>query len=240
MTAPPFRANARNFFLTYPHCSLDEDELPYLVPFFESITATSELVYYTIARELHADGTPHIHVVLTYSNLVDIRNSNAFDITDNTGAIRHCNIATPPARSSQGWLEQKVKYSKKDGAFISTHPTKLESVERRWFNLLPTLRNAPSENDALDAVAAVCPRDAVLYHDNICSFWRKVHSRFTLSEPYTNFSIPDDIALWVGNNLTVRIITMKPLRGPIHAPPLSPPPGGCSGSPFSFHSNSAP
>lgn len=68
-----FRLNARNIFLTYPHCDkLAEDLLSWLIE--DSLVVKARTV-----SELHEDGSPHLHAVIKYSKKKDCRNERAFD-----------------------------------------------------------------------------------------------------------------------------------------------------------------
>jgi len=76
----PFRLSAKSFFLTFPQCSLSKEHIKSgLQALFPS--------GFRIARELHQDGSPHIHVLLFFPKRKEIKNARAFDI----GGF-HCNI----------------------------------------------------------------------------------------------------------------------------------------------------
>ena len=63
-----FRINARNFFLTYPRCNIEREEvLAQLKRVFVPATSIH------VARELHEDGTPHIHALVSCDRKYDVR-----------------------------------------------------------------------------------------------------------------------------------------------------------------------
>nr|WPR18641.1 MAG: replication polyprotein [Chemarfal virus 204] len=70
-----FRLQSKNFFLTYPRCEVSKDEamvqLKHLLP---------DIQYCAIAKELHKDGTPHLHVLLTLPKKKEITNQTFFDL----------------------------------------------------------------------------------------------------------------------------------------------------------------
>lgn len=70
-----FRLQSKNFFLTYPRCDVSKDDaltqLKHLLP---------DMKYCAIAKELHQDGTPHLHILLTLPKKKEIKNQTFFDL----------------------------------------------------------------------------------------------------------------------------------------------------------------
>jgi len=69
-----FRLKGKNFFLTYPKCLLERQEVADLLL---SIVACECIM---VAKELHMDGLPHIHVFLTAKKKVDVSRPTYFDV----------------------------------------------------------------------------------------------------------------------------------------------------------------
>lgn len=69
-----FQLHAKNFFLTYPRCLLEKKDVQ------EFLLSLVGCDYMLIARELHQDGTPHIHVLLTLKKKLNVRSTTYFDI----------------------------------------------------------------------------------------------------------------------------------------------------------------
>lgn len=70
-----FRLEAKNLFLTYPQCSLlKEDVLSKIKTFFSS------LVFAVVAHELHEDGSPHLHCLISLSARYRTRDASALDV----------------------------------------------------------------------------------------------------------------------------------------------------------------
>lgn len=69
-----FRMCGKNFFLTYPRCLLERKEL------FEFISNKVGIEYALIARELHQDGHPHLHALLTLRKKLDTTSNVYFDV----------------------------------------------------------------------------------------------------------------------------------------------------------------
>jgi Geminivirus Rep catalytic domain len=99
-----FRICGNAFFLTYPKCTLSKEELQ-----VHLMQLVPRMLYYIIARELHEDGTPHLHALITVGRRVDIKNERYFDKDG-----FHCNIQL--ARN----VEASKTYCKKDGDYIET------------------------------------------------------------------------------------------------------------------------
>nr|ALF37729.1 rolling circle replication initiator protein [Beet curly top virus] len=106
----PFYKKAKNFFLTYPQCSVTkEDALEQLL----AINTPSNKKYIRICRELHENGEPHLHALIQFEGKVQIRNARYFDLQHrSTSKQFHCNIQG--AKSSS----DVKSYVSKDGDHI--------------------------------------------------------------------------------------------------------------------------
>ncbi|QDJ95223.1 replication-associated protein [Capybara virus 8_cap1_36] len=107
----PFNFNAKNAFLTYPQCSLSKEEI------LENLSNIAEVAEYTIASELHQDGSSHIHAFISFSKKYHSTSERCFDILG-----FHPNIKSG---RSQKDLANIDKYCKKDGDFITNRVEKL-------------------------------------------------------------------------------------------------------------------
>ena len=73
--APAYRFTAKRVFLTYPQCGcLDRAFVA------NAIKAKATVVWIVVARELHKDGEPHLHVACEFANKLNIKDSRYFDI----------------------------------------------------------------------------------------------------------------------------------------------------------------
>lgn len=93
-----FRKQGNQFFLTYPRCNKDKDDV--LVDLLIR-TKPNKCV---VAHELHADGSSHIHVGIEFGSRKDIKNERYFDIEE-----FHCNIQV-----CKSW-KAVVNYISKEG-----------------------------------------------------------------------------------------------------------------------------
>lgn len=74
-----FRLTGKNFFLTYPQCSIEKEDAA------SSLQHKLALDYLLVAREYHEDGSPHLHALITAKKKTDIKNANFFDLGANHG-----------------------------------------------------------------------------------------------------------------------------------------------------------
>lgn len=83
-----YRVAAKRLFLTYPHCELSkEDALIQL----RRVVSPALVESYVVARELHTDGTPHIHIYCALDTQLDKRGAKAFDLRKYDGTPQHGN-----------------------------------------------------------------------------------------------------------------------------------------------------
>jgi hypothetical protein len=99
--ASRFRLQAKGWFLTYPKCTMSKEDA------LASLKAKKTYDQIVVSRELHLDGTPHLHVYIKYATKFDLTNERFFDL----GSF-HPNIQV--AKSLKAVLE----YIKKDGDYI--------------------------------------------------------------------------------------------------------------------------
>lgn len=192
----PFRFNARNVFLTYPQCWVPFDDfLDKLLslPLPDNVT----LLNHTVALELHEDGNPHFHAVLSYSTKYSTRNERAWDITY-WGETFHPNVQA--CRS----VQKSVEYCLKDPvSSVSTHPTKSSP----WADAIA----APTRDEFFAAAERASARDYVLQYRNLEHY---ADVRYAPApEPYVpnpNFvfnNLPAPITDWLGVEFTVCFLT---------------------------------
>lgn len=127
------RQRTKNWFLTYPHCSLENDDIQArLLRKFQEVGIN--VLFMITSKEFHEDGSPHHHVFIHLDQTFTLRrtNMNFFDLlkddteitleTDPNLAFYHCNI------KRVGSPKDCIKYVKKGGNFIiyGTCPFKVE------------------------------------------------------------------------------------------------------------------
>ncbi len=148
---PPFDLHAKQFFLTYPKCDLS----PQLA--LVQLRNCLPVEKYVIAREDHADGTPHLHVYVRCSSKVRIRSASRLDLLGENKRY-HGNYQT--ARSAGG----VTAYCKKGGDYIS------EGVELGEGDVFAVARDMATSESPAAAVAYLWdkrPRDMAMQAHNI-------------------------------------------------------------------------
>lgn len=83
-----FRKQLRYLFATYSHCpeiTIDDfcAELLQVIPPYQYDG-------FRLAKELHAEGTPHFHVAIAFSKRIDITNSRRFDVLGQHPKLEQC------------------------------------------------------------------------------------------------------------------------------------------------------
>lgn len=144
------------------------------------------------AKELHQDGEPHLHAVLSLNARHDLRNARFFDWMG-----KHPNIT-----KHNGW-KKPVEYIRKDGDYCGDHP---ETADRLGYGDLVSKATGPSDFAAL--VLQHHPRDAVLFHDRIQAFanahWTTPSEPYVHPEEFTFRPLPRPLLDWTEQR-TVRI-----------------------------------
>ncbi|CAC85503.1 AC1 protein [Tomato yellow leaf curl China virus-Tb[Y5]] len=166
--APPnkFRINAKNYFLTYPHCSLTKEEALSQIKALE--TPVNKL-FIRICRELHEDGTPHLHVLIQFEGKFQCKNQRFFDlISPNRSAHFHPNIQG--AKSS---TDVKT-YMEKDGDVLDHGVFQIDGRSARGGcqsanDAYAEAINSGSKASALNILREKAPKDFVLQFHNLNS-----------------------------------------------------------------------
>lgn len=179
-----FRLNAKNLFLTYPHCPGEPDALrDHLLQQLGAAT----VVYMCIARELHADGTPHLHAFVGCNTAVNIRSADRLDFDGHHGNYQS-------TRSPKN----VIRYVKKDDQFIE-----YGTMDPRWMSpddrksILAAVKRQKTE---CDLMAYIFTNDLTRSHNTLVRFWqsnleqRVSQPRFTL-ESFRHIPLHLDLCL---------------------------------------------
>nr|AIN36323.1 REP [Macroptilium yellow spot virus] len=200
---PPkrFRISAKNYFLTYPQCSLTkESALEQIL----SLQTSSNKKFIKIARELHEDGQPHLHVLLQFEGKFICTNSRLFDLVSPTRSAHfHPNIQG--AKSSS----DVKSYVDKDGDTIEWGEFQVDARSARGGQQTANesyakVLNAQNLEQALQILKEEQPKDYVLQHHNIRSNLERIFAKapepwappFHLSS-FTN--VPKEMQDWSDN-----------------------------------------
>lgn len=99
-----FRLQARNLLLTYPNCDADPQQL------LDFVRGILSVKHYSIGRERHESGEPHLHGFFQLERKCDLRGADCLDFLGFHGDYK---AARKP--------DEAVKYTQKDGDFITDY-----------------------------------------------------------------------------------------------------------------------
>nr|QSX72188.1 AC1 protein [Papaya leaf curl China virus] len=204
--APPnkFRINAKNYFLTYPHCSLTKVEALSQIKALE--TPTNKL-FIRICRELHEDGTPHLHVLIQFEGKFQCKNQRIFDlVSPNRSAHFHPNIQG--AKSS---TDVKA-YMEKDGDVLDHGVFQIDGRSARGGcqsanDAYAEAINSGSKAAALNILKEKAPKDFVLQFHNLNSNLDRIFAPplevFVCPFLSSSFDqVPEELEEWVSENVS--------------------------------------
>nr|QBL07691.1 AC1 protein [Tomato leaf curl New Delhi virus] len=212
--APPsrFRINAKNYFLTYPKCSLTKEEALSQLQTLETPTSKK---FIKICRELHEDGSPHIHVLVQFEGKFQCKNNRFFDLVSPSRAAHfHPNIQGAKSASD-------VKaYIDKDGDVLEWGVFQIDGRSARGGqqtanDAYAQAINTGNKTDALKVLKELAPKDYVLQFHNLINNLDRIFQ--TRSEVYVSpFStssfdrVPADLVDWAKCNVVCS--AARPLR----------------------------
>ena len=102
--AKKFRIQSKSWFLTYPKLDKSKEEALALL---KNKLAGKPYVGMVVCRELHEDGSPHIHAFVLLKDLFNCQNERFWDLDGHHGEYQKARDITAVA-----------KYIKKDGDYI--------------------------------------------------------------------------------------------------------------------------
>nr|AGZ91431.1 AC1 [Tomato leaf curl Gujarat virus] len=213
MAAPNrFKINAKNYFLTYPKCSLTkEDALSQLL----NIQTPTSKKFIRICRELHEDGTPHLHVLIQFEGKFQCKNNRFFDLTSPTRSAHfHPNIQG--AKSSS----DVKSYMEKDGDVVDHGVFQVDGRSARGGcqsanDAYAEAINSGSKAQALNILREKAPKNFVLQFHNLNSNLDRIFTppMDVYVSPFLSSSfdqVPEELEEWAAEN--VGSPAARPLR----------------------------
>ncbi|AAD39153.1 rep protein [Tomato yellow leaf curl Thailand virus] len=209
-----FLINAKNYFLTYPHCSLTKEEEA-LSQILNLSTPTNKLII-RICRELHEDGTPHLHLLIQFEGKFKCQNNRFFDLTSPTRSAHfHPNIQG--AKSS---TDVKA-YMEKDGDVLDHGIFQIDGRSARGGcqsanDAYAEAINSGSKASALNILREKAPKDFVLQFHNLNSNLDRIFTP-PIEEYISPFSsssfnqVPEELEEWACNNVLSRARPLRPI-----------------------------
>nr|WBU87167.1 replicase [Papaya leaf curl Bagalkote virus] len=198
-----FQINAKNYFLTYPKCNLTKEEA--LSQFLNLQTPTNKK-FIRICRELHEDGTPHLHVLIQFEGKYKCQNNRFFDLTSpSRSAHFHPNIQG--AKSSSD-----VKtYMEKDGDILDHGVFQVDGRSARAGcqsanDAYAEAINSGSKTEALNILREKAPKDFVLQFHNLNSNLDRIFTppMEVYVSPFSSASfdqVPAELEEWASENV---------------------------------------
>ena len=133
-----FRISAKKFLLTYPQIpnpKITPEEIKEII----LKRWPTEIQSGIVAKELHKDGTPHIHIIIAFWKRIDIKNPTFFDFI----MEKHGNYATVKS------TKKAVSYLQKSGHYITwgaplVAPTPID-IRKAVIQFLDNHKNKPED-----------------------------------------------------------------------------------------------
>nr|ADW24225.1 Rep protein [Tomato leaf curl Hainan virus] len=211
---PPkkFLINAKNYFLTYPHCSLSKEEaLSQLL----ALTTPTNKLFIRICRELHEDGSPHLHVLIQFEGKFKCQNNRFFDLVSPTRSAHfHPNI-----QSAKSSTDVKA-YMDKDGGVIDHGVFQIDGRSARGGcqsanDAYAEAINSGSKATALNILREKAPKDFVLQFHNLNSNLDRIFTppMEVYVSPFSSSSfdrVPEELEEWAAENVVSA--AARPLR----------------------------
>ncbi|ALV85583.1 replication-associated protein [Pavonia mosaic virus] len=198
---PPkrFKVNAKNYFLTYPRCSISKEEA--LSQLLALETPTNKK-YIRVCRELHEDGAPHLHALLQFEGKFQCTNCRFFDLRH----PQHSNVCHGEYKSCKSSSDAK-SYIEKGGDYIEWGTFQIDGRSARGGqqtanDAAAEALNAASKDEAMQIIKEKLPEKFLFQYHNLSSNLDRIFSKppepwaspFPLSS-FTN--VPDEMKDWV-------------------------------------------
>nr|ASR73664.1 Rep [Sida Brazil virus] len=212
---PPrrFQINAKNYFLTYPDCSIaKEHALEQLL----NLETPSKKKYIRVCREFHENGKPHLHALVQFEGKFKCTNCRFFDLSHpSSSSVSHSNIQG--AKSSS----DVKSYIQKDGDYCEWGNFQIDGRSARGGcqtanDTYAKALNASSAEEALQIIKEEQPQHFFLQHHNIVANAQRIFKKapepwvppFQLST-FTN--VPHEMQEWADDYFG-RVVAARPDR----------------------------
>ncbi|ABF61894.1 replication-associated protein [Tomato leaf curl Tanzania virus] len=165
-----FSIKAKNYFLTYPKCSLSKEEA---LTQLRALQTPTNKRFIKICRELHENGEPHLHALIQFEGKYNCTNNRFFDLVSPTRSAHfHPNIQG--AKSSS----DVKSYIHKDGDTLEWGEFQIDGRSARGGchnanDACAEALNAGSAEAALAIIREKLPKDFIFqYHNLKCNLDR--------------------------------------------------------------------
>nr|QCY72083.1 Rep protein [Bhendi yellow vein mosaic virus]QDQ36622.1 Rep protein [Bhendi yellow vein mosaic virus] len=211
---PPkrFVINSKNYFLTYPQCSLNKEEA---LSQLQNIQTPTNKKYIKICRELHENGEPHLHVLIQFEGKYKCQNQRFFDlVATNRSAHFHPNIQGAESSSD-------VKsYIDKDGDTLEWGGFQIDGRSARGGqqsanDAYAAALNTGSKAEALRVIKEIAPTDfQPQFHNlnsNLDRYFQEPPAPYVSPFSSSSFDqVPEELEEWACENVVDA--AARPLR----------------------------
>nr|QHA25065.1 replication-associated protein [Soybean blistering mosaic virus] len=197
---PPkrFKISSKNYFITYPRCSLTKEEA---LSQLQALQTPTNKKFIKICKELHEDGEPHLHVLIQFEGKYQCTNNRFFDLVSPTRSAHfHPNIQG--AKSSS----DVKSYIDKDGDTLEWGEFQIDGRSARGGqqtanDAAAEALNAQSKEAAMQIIREKLPEKYLFQFHNLNSNLDRIFNNppepwvppFPLSS-FTN--VPDEMQEW--------------------------------------------
>nr|UVN12559.1 replication initiation protein [Papaya leaf curl virus] len=202
---PPkqFQIYAKNYFLTYPKCSLTKEEA---LSQLQNLQTPVNKKYIKICRELHENGEPHLHVLIQFEGKYKCKNNRFFDLVSPTRSAHfHPNIQG--AKSSS----DVKSYIEKDSDYIDWGQFQIDERSARGGqqtanDAAAEALNAGSAEAALAIIREKLPKDFIFQYHNLKSNLERIYTppMEVYVSPFSSSSfdqVPEELEEWAAENV---------------------------------------
>nr|ALK03566.1 replication initiator protein [Whitefly-associated begomovirus 7] len=202
---PPkrFQIYAKNYFLTYPHCSLPVSEA---LSQLHTLNTAVNKKFIRVCRELHEDGSPHLHALLQFEGKFKCKNPRFFDlVSPSRSAHFHCNIQGAKSSSDvKSYIEKGGEYS--DWGEFQIDGRSARGGQQTANDAYATAINSGSKAEALRIIRELAPKDFVLQFHNLNSNLDRIFQEplAPYVSPFLSSSfdrVPEELEEWVSENV---------------------------------------
>ncbi|ACQ57341.1 Rep [Malvastrum yellow mosaic Helshire virus] len=193
-----FSIKAKNYFITYPRCSLGKEEA---LEQLRKIHTPVNKKFIKISREFHENGEPHLHVLMQLEGKFNCTNNRLFDMVSPTrSAPFHPNIQG--ARSSS----DVKSYVAKDGDTIEWGVFEIDGRSARGGqqtanDAAAEALNAGTKEEAMKIIKEKLPEKFLFQYHNLSSnldrIFMKAPEPWSPPFPLSSFTnVPDEMQEW--------------------------------------------
>lgn len=158
-----FRLNAKYAFLTYPRCSASPQDV---------LDRTRKLTGYhssIVARELHQDGTPHIHILVAFQNKCDFKSFTRLDelggLHGNYASVRQLLACYNYVRKGNDFLD--------DNFPVQSKSSNKRSRDEKELDIYAPIATLGSERAVIDHLLDKAPAEYFKFGHNILNNYRR-------------------------------------------------------------------